>query len=45
MMQKSADLNAEIFLLFSKNGFSSELKSQKKSETLRLLLRRALSYY
>ena len=32
---KSADLNAEIFLLFSKNGFSSELKSQK-SETLRL---------
>ena len=32
---KSADLNAEIFLLFSKNGFSSELKSQK-GETLRL---------
>jgi len=31
----SIDLKVDIFALFSKNGFSSELKSQK-SETLRL---------
>jgi uncharacterized protein len=31
----SIDLNPEILVLFSKNGFSNELKSQK-SETLRL---------
>ncbi|AXX89622.1 DUF234 domain-containing protein [Arcobacter suis] len=32
---KIADLNVDIFVIFSKNGFSNELKSQK-SETLRL---------
>ena len=32
---KTADLNVDIFVIFSKNGFSNELKSQK-SETLRL---------
>jgi len=32
---KTIDLNVDIFVLFSKSGFSSELKSQK-SETLRL---------
>ena len=31
----SINLNADIFVLFSKNGFSNELKSQK-SETIRL---------
>ena len=31
----SIDLNPDILVLFSKNGFSNELKSQK-SETLRL---------
>ena len=32
---KSIDLNVDIFVIFSKNGFSNELKSQK-SETLKL---------
>jgi uncharacterized protein len=32
---KAIDLNVDIFVLFSKNGFSNELKSQK-SDTLRL---------
>ncbi len=32
---KAIDLNVDTFVIFSKSGFSSELKSQK-SETLRL---------
>ena len=39
---KSADLNADIYILFSKSGFSNELKSEK-GEGLRLFTLKSLN--